>query len=324
MTPSQPAEPVEPVEPAAVAIRDLVVRYGAFAAVDGLTLTAPRGAITAVLGPNGAGKTTTVETAEGYRTPTSGSVLVLGRHPRRDRAELRQRVGVMLQEGGAYAGARVAEVLGTAAALYAHPLSPADLLARLGLTEQARQTVKRLSGGQAQRLRLALAVVGRPEVAFLDEPTAGLDPQSRHATWDLVRELRAAGGSVVLTTHYLEEAEQLADHVVILDAGRAVASGSPRELTGAGTGAGPATQALRFDAEPGLDLDDLSRVLPPGCVATGSADGHYEVSGPVGPQVLATVAGWCATHDIRPERLGLTSRTLEDVFLELTGKDLRS
>jgi ABC-2 type transport system ATP-binding protein len=306
-------------EAPAVAIQDLVVRYGTFPAVDGLTLTAPRGAITAVLGPNGAGKTTTVETAEGYRTPTSGSVRVLGRHPRRDRAELRQRVGVMLQEGGAYAGARVGEVLGAAAALYAHPLPAGELLARLGLTDQVRQTVKRLSGGQAQRLRLALAVIGRPEVAFLDEPTAGLDPQARHATWDLVRELRAAGGSVVLTTHYLEEAEQLADHVVILDAGRAVAAGSPRELTGSGT----ATQALRFDAAPGLDLDDLGAALPTGCVATGSPDGHYEVTGPVGPQALAAVAHWCAAHDVAPERLGLTSRTLEDVFLELTGKGLR-
>ena len=311
--------PATGAESAAVEITDLVVRYGSTTAVDGLSLRAARGQVSALLGPNGAGKTTTVETAEGYRTPSDGAVRVLGLDPRRDRSQLRARVGVMLQSGGAYAGARVAEVLTAAAAGYSHPLPTDALLERLGLTEQRRQTVKRLSGGQVQRLMLALAIVGRPEVVFLDEPTAGLDPQARLATWDLIRELRAGGAAVMLTTHYLAEAEELADHVVIVDAGQVVAAGSPRERTT--SAAAPAS--LRFSADPGLDLTDLASTLPRGCAVTQPRPGQYEVSGPVGPQVLADVATWCAARGVMPQGLGLVSRTLEDVFLELTGRELR-
>jgi ABC-2 type transport system ATP-binding protein len=214
----------------AVEISGLAKRYGGTTALDGVSLAAPRAAVTAILGPNGAGKTTTVEICEGYRRQDAGTVRVLGLHPR-DRA-LRSRVGVMLQTGGVYPGARAAEMLRLIASYAASPLDLNALLDRVGLTRVARTTYRRLSGGEQQRLKLAMAIVGRPELAFLDEPTAGLDPQSRRATWALIEELRAAGVSVVLTTHYMEEAEHLADHVVVIDHGRVVAAGSPEALTG--------------------------------------------------------------------------------------------
>lgn len=216
---------------AAVEIDGLVMRYGATMAVDGLSLTVDRGTITAVLGPNGAGKTTTLETCEGYRRPQAGTVRVLGLDPRRDQRALLPRIGVMLQDGGAWSGVRAVEMLRHVARLHAHPLDPALLAERLGLDECGRTPYRRLSGGQKQRLGLALAVVGRPELVFVDEPTAGLDPHARRTTWDLLEELRASGVTVVLTTHHMDEAERLADRIHILDRGRIVASGTPAELT---------------------------------------------------------------------------------------------
>jgi ABC-2 type transport system ATP-binding protein len=210
------------------------MRYASVVAVDGLDLTIDRGTITAVLGPNGAGKTTTLETCEGYRRAQSGTVRVLGLDPVAQRRELLPRIGVMLQQGGAWSGVRAMEMLRHVAALHAHPLDVDALGERLGLGECGRTPYRRLSGGQQQRLGLAMAVVGRPELVFVDEPTAGLDPQARRTTWELLRELRAAGATVVLTTHYIEEAERLADLVHIIDRGRLVVSGTPAELTGDG------------------------------------------------------------------------------------------
>ena len=201
--------------------------YGDTVAVDGLDLTIERGTITAVLGPNGAGKTTTLETCEGYRRPHSGTVRVLGLDPIAQRRALLPRVGVMLQQGGAWSGVRAMEMLRHVASLHAHPLDVDALGERLGLGGCGRTPYRRLSGGQQQRLGLAMAIVGRPELVFVDEPTAGMDPQARHTTWALLRELRAAGVTVVLTTHYIEEAERLADLVHIIDRGRLVVSGSP-------------------------------------------------------------------------------------------------
>ncbi len=207
------------------------MRYGATRAVDGLSLTVDRDTITAVLGPNGAGKTTTLETCEGYRRAQAGTVRVLGLDPQRQQRALLPRIGVMLQEGGAWSGVRAVEMLRHVSRLHAHPLD-VDLLAeRLGLHECGRTPYRRLSGGQKQRLGLALAVVGRPELVFVDEPTAGMDPHGRRTTWDLLRELRASGVTVVLTTHHMDEAERLADHIHILDRGRIVAAGTPSELT---------------------------------------------------------------------------------------------
>ena len=222
-----------PVAPA-VEIVGLVKRYGAATAVDGASLQAAQGAVTALLGPNGAGKTPTVEICEGYRRADGGTVRVLGLDPRRDAARLKPRVGVMLQAGGVYPGARAGEMLRLVAAYAAHPLPPDALLDRVGLTRVARTPYRRLSGGEQQRLKLAMALVGRPELVFLDEPTAGLDPQARRATWTLIEELRTAGVTVVLTPHYFEEAERLADHVVILDRGRVAAAGPPAALATGG------------------------------------------------------------------------------------------
>ena len=282
-------------------------------AVAGLSLRAERAQVTAILGPNGAGKTTTIEICEGYRRPDAGTVRVLGLDPIADRRELRPKVGVMLQ-----ASVRAAEYLRVMASFYAHPLDPATLLATLGLADSGRTSYKHLSGGQQQRLSLAAAVIGRPELVFLDEPTAGLDPQARHATWELIEGLRAAGAAVILATHYMEEAERLADKVVIVDRGVVVADGSPAELTGS-------AGQLRFRAEADLDTDALLAALPPGSAAKESPAGHYlvEVADRVDPQLIASVTAWCAEHGVLARDLQIECRTLEDLFLELTGRGLR-
>jgi ABC-2 type transport system ATP-binding protein len=308
------------VSPApAVEISGLVKHYGRTAAVAGLSLRAERAQVTAILGPNGAGKTTTIEICEGYRRPDEGTVRVLGLDPVRDAKKLRPKVGVMLQSGGIPTSARAGEYLRVMARFHDHPIDPALLIDRLGLAGCARTPFRRLSGGQQQRLSLAAAVIGRPELVFLDEPTAGLDPQARHATWDLIGGLRDAGAGVILTTHYMEEAERLADQVAVVDHGSLVATGTPAELTGT-------AGQLRFRAEPGLDTDSLLAALPPGSAAKESPAGYYvvEVHDRVDPQLLAAVTAWCAERGVLAQSLRIESRTLEDVFLELTGRELRS
>ncbi|MBC6463521.1 ABC transporter ATP-binding protein [Actinomadura sp. HBU206391] len=300
----------------AVQIDALVKRYGSTTALDGLSLTARRGEVTALLGPNGAGKTTAVEVCTGFRRADGGTVRVLDLDPVADARALKPRVGVMPQSGGVPVSARAGEFLRLIASFYAEPVPPQVLLERLGLADHARTPYRRLSGGQQQRLSLAAAIVGRPELVFLDEPTAGLDPQARHATWDLIGELREAGVALVLTTHHMEEAERLADRVFIVDHGRVVAAGSPGELTGA-------ERQLRFRARPGLGLDELLTALPVGSAAKESPSGHYLIEGEVQPELLATVTAWCASHGVLAEDLRIERRTLEDVFLELTGRELR-
>ncbi len=304
----------------AVAIEDLRMRYGDKIAVDGLSLTVARGSITAVLGPNGAGKTTTLETCEGYRKPQSGTVRVLGLDPQAQRRDLLPRIGVMLQSGGAWSGVRAVEMLEHVARLHAHPLSVPMLVERLGLDSCGRTPYRRLSGGQQQRLALAMAVVGRPELVFVDEPTAGMDPQARRTTWELLEELRGDGVTIVLTTHYMDEAEQLADQVHVIDRGRMIASGTPFELT---RGTGDSTIRLV-----------VTRPFPPDASASLQAalGGHTEVrsisdhsllvTGPADASTLAKVSAWCEENDVLPESLTLGQRTLEDVFLQLTGREL--
>ena len=245
-TGSGPGDPAAP----AVELAGLVKRYGQITAVDRLSLTAARGAVTGILGPNGAGKTTTIEICEGYRRPDQGTVRVLGLDPVRDTRALRPRVGVMLQSGGIPPAVPAADYLNLLSRFHTSPIPPAQLLDLVGLTAVARTPYKRLSGGQQQRLSLAAAVIGRPELVFLDEPTAGLDPQARHATWELIGQLREAGVSVILTTHFMEEAERLCDFVAIIDHGQLVAADTPGQLTGT-------VGQLRFRAEPGLDIDSL-------------------------------------------------------------------
>ncbi len=295
--------------------------YGATRAVDGLSLTVAQHTITAVLGPNGAGKTTTLETCEGYRKPQSGRVRVLGLDPIADRRDLMPRIGVMLQEGGAWSGIRASEMLRHLASLHRDPLDIAMLQERLGLDECGSTAYRRLSGGLKQRLGLAMAIVGRPEVIFVDEPTAGMDPAVRRTVWELLEELRGDGVTVVLTTHYMEEAERLADLIHIIDHGRLVASGSPIELTRGGTrstirlivtrpfppGAPESLRAALGDHIEVVQIDDLSLLV------TGHADAS----------TLAKVSRWCEDNQVLPESLSLGTRNLEDVFLELTGRDLQ-
>jgi ABC-2 type transport system ATP-binding protein len=276
--------------------------------------------VLALLGPNGAGKTTTVEICEGFRAADEGTVRVLGLDSSTDGARLRARVGVMPQGGGAYPGVRVDEMLALVASCAANPLDPNWLLSVLGLDSARRTPYKRLSGGQQQRLSLACALVGRPELVFLDEPTAGMDPQARRLVWDLVDALRTDGVSVLLTTHLMDEAEALADRVVIIDNGRVVAEGSPGELT---TGTAD-EQRLRFQARRGLDLRLLKAALPEDCTTEETTPGHYVVNGEITPQVVSTVTAWCAQQGVLAEALQVSKRSLEDVFLDLTGRDLRS
>jgi ABC-2 type transport system ATP-binding protein len=220
----------------AIEVERLVMRYGATTAVDDLSLRVERGTVTALLGPNGAGKTTTLETCDGFRRPQAGRVRVLGLDPVRERRALMPRLGVMLQQGGAWSGVRAEEMLRYVARLHARPQPVPMLVERLGLQGCGRTPYRRLSGGERQRLGVAMALVGRPELVVLDEPTAGLDPAARRAVWDVVRDLRADGVTVVLTTHYLEEAERLADVVHVIDHGRLVASGAPADLVRQGAG----------------------------------------------------------------------------------------
>ncbi len=304
----------------AVEIDGLVMRYGDTLAVDDLSLTVERGTVTAVLGPNGAGKTTTLETCEGYRAPHGGTVRVLGRDPRRDRRDLLPRIGVMLQAGGAWSGVRAREMLDHVARLHAHPLDTDALSERLGLGDCGRTPYRRLSGGQQQRLGLAMALVGRPELVFVDEPTAGMDPQARRTTWELLAELRADGVTVVLTTHYMEEAERLADRVHIIDRGRLVVSGTPLELTRGGT-----VSTIRLVVTkpfPAGAPDSLRARLGDRTEVTQLDDVSLLVTGPADSTTLAKVSAWCEEHDVLPETLSLGQRTLEDVFLELTGREL--
>ena len=306
------------VDQPAVEVSDLVMRYGDVTAVDGLSLTVGRGTVTAILGPNGAGKTTTLETCEGFRRPQAGTVRVLGSDPHADARTLRPRVGVMLQSGGAWSGVRTEEMLRHVASLHAHPLDVPALVERLGLASSGRTPYRRLSGGQQQRLSLAMAVVGRPELLFLDEPTAGLDPQSRRATWDLVAELRSSGVTTVLTTHFMDEAEALSDQVHIVDAGRVIASGPPAVLAAEG-----ARNTVRFTARPGLDVAALMRALPHDTKVDEVQPGQYVIAGDVDPGLLATFTAWCATEGVLAETVMVERQTLEDRFLDLTGRTLR-
>ncbi|OLT53095.1 ABC transporter ATP-binding protein [Cellulosimicrobium sp. CUA-896] len=312
----------------AVLVRDLVKRYDGRPVVDGVGLVAERGAITAVLGPNGAGKTTTVECCEGLRSPDAGDVRVLGLDPVADAHELRPRVGVMLQDGGLPTGVRALEMLRHVASMYARPRDVGELSERLGLGAFARTTVRRLSGGQRQRLALAAAVVGRPEVLFLDEPSAGMDPQSRHAVWELVRELRADGVGIVLTTHLMDEAEDLADQVYVVDHGRVIAAGTTRALLESehgvtAPGDGAVDRTVRFEAAAGLDLEDLRGSLPGSWTLVEARPGSYSLTGPADPGALVALTTWLAAHDVLATRVSVGRRTLEDVFLDLTGRHLR-
>jgi ABC-2 type transport system ATP-binding protein len=299
---------------AAIEATGLTIRYGDLTAVDRVSFTVAAGSIVALLGPNGAGKTSTVEALEGYRRPDAGTVRVLGLDPRADHAALSRRVGVMLQEGGVYTGARPPEMLRLFAAYHDDPADPAELLRRVGLDGQARTTWRHLSGGERQRLSLALALVGRPAVVFLDEPTAGIDPAGRQLIRRIIAGLRNDGVTVVLTTHDLDEAETLADRVVIIDHGRVLADGTP-----AGLRRGGPDEDVRFGAPAGLDTASLGEAV--GGPVEELAPGEYRAGVAPTPATVAALTAWLAAHDLPLADLRAGRQRLEDVFLRLTAGD---
>lgn len=296
---------------AAVEVQDVVVRYGGVVAVNGVSLTVDRGSILALLGNNGAGKTSLLQVCEGFRGPDAGSARVLGLDPVADHDELMPRLGIMLQSGGVYPWATAGEILRLFASFAANPLDTDMLLDRLGLRKFAKTTFRRLSGGEQQRLSLALALVGRPELVFLDEPTAGMDVGARQTTWELVESLRADGVSVLLTTHLLDEAERLADHVVIMDGGVVAATGTPAELTAAA-----GIDLLRVRADAGLPVGELAARLD--AKATERSPGEYEIAGALDTHAIAAVLGWFAAEGAQVTAVDTRRRTLEDVYLALT------
>jgi ABC-2 type transport system ATP-binding protein len=299
-----------PTDPA-IEVDGLTIRYGDHTAVDELSFSAEAGTVVALLGPNGAGKTSTVETLEGYRRPTAGRVRVLGLDPIAEHRRLMPRIGVMLQQGGVYTAARPAEVLRLFASYYDHPADPEELLERVGLADHRRSTWKSMSGGEQQRLSLALALVGRPEVAFLDEPTSGIDPSGRQLIRRVIAELRSDGVTVLLTTHDLDEAERLADHVIIVDHGRVLAAGTPADLMASGQ-----QDEIRFGAAPGLDVASLATAI--GAPVVEVAPGEYRVDAQPAPATIAALTGWLAERDLGLGDLRAGRQRLEDVFLRLT------
>ncbi len=298
----------------AVEVEGLVVRYGETVAVDGVSFSARHGEVTTVLGPNGAGKTSTIEHLEGYRPAAGGTTRVLGMDPARDHRRLVARVGVMLQEGGIPTAIRPVELLRQYAGFFDRPRGVDELLARVGLPHRATTAYRRLSGGEQRRLSLALAVIGRPDVVFLDEPTAGIDLEGRETVRSLVRELRDEGTCVVLTTHDLDEAERSSDHVVIIDRGTVVASGAPRDLVRPSDG-----DHVLFGAPAGLDVASLGEHL--GGEVVEVTPGEYRAAVAPSPANVAAVTAWLAERELPLEDLRAGRQRLDDVFRRLTTHD---
>lgn len=299
---------------AAIEVTGLSVRYGDLEAVRDVSFTAAAGEVTAVLGPNGAGKTSTIEVCEGFRRATAGTVRVLGLDPSTQQRLLSERMGVMLQEGGVYPGARVLDTVRHYCALYGKGADPIEITRRVGLAERTTSTWRRLSGGERQRLSLALALASRPEVAFLDEPTAGVDVHGRDTIRSIVRGLADEGCAVVLATHELDEAERLADRVVIFDRGEVVADGTLAELRSG-------HDEIRFRSAPELDVLALAADL--GMVASRVGTDEFVIDAPSTPRVMALLSGWLADHDLPLTDLRAGAQRLEDVFRRLVSEEGR-
>ncbi len=316
-TKESPSDPKLSSEAPAILADGLAKQYGAVRAVDKLSFTVGVGEVFALLGPNGAGKTTTVEILEGYRSPDAGTVRVLGLDPIRQGQQLKQRIGMMLQQDGLYPGLKAREVLNLYARFYQRPADVDALLERVGLQTAAKTRCRQLSGGQKRRLALAVALVGRPSLVFLDEPTAGMDPQARLATWEIVRDLRREGATVLLTTHLMDEAERLADRVAIINHGRLVALDTPAALMG-GTAAG----MVRFSAPAGLDCAALA-ALPSAQEAKEISPGAYIMKTAQTPALLAELTAWLRDQGLTLTELRVGHGSLEEIFLELTGTEVR-
>ena len=292
-------------------VTGLTVRYGDLTAVADVSFTAAAGEVTAVLGPNGAGKTSTIEVCEGYRRAAGGVVRVLGLDPATDQRRLSTRMGVMLQQGGVYPSARVLDTVQHYCNLYGKGVDATALVDRVGLTNRAKGTWRRLSGGEQQRLSLALALAAQPEVAFLDEPTAGVDVNGRATIREIVRGLADGGCAVVLATHELDEAERVADRVVIFDGGQVIADGTLAELR-------RGHDEIRFRSSPHLDLTALARAT--GVVASRVGVDEFVIDAPPLPKLMAQLTGWLAEqgHELTDLRAG--AQRLEDVFRRLTAE----
>jgi ABC-2 type transport system ATP-binding protein len=296
-----------------ISIRGLVKRYGSSEAVAGIDLEVRRGEIFAFLGPNGAGKTTTIEILEGFRQRTGGQVSVLGHDPATAGGSWRDRVGVVLQESEPEPGLSVRECLAMYAGFYRAPRDIDETIALAGLTGKAGALGTRLSGGQRRRLDFALALIGDPDLIFLDEPTTGFDPSARRAAWDVVAGLRQLGKTVFLTTHYMDEAEHLADRIMVLSAGRIVAEGTPRTLGGRDY----MTTAIRFTLPDHVQARDLPPGLRP---LTDPGQGGATVLRSASPLVhLRMLGNWALSRGFDLPDLDVRRPTLEDVYLSLTG-----
>jgi ABC-2 type transport system ATP-binding protein len=290
--------------PHAIEVRGLRKAYGPVLALDGVDLTVRRGELLAVLGPNGAGKTTLVEILEGHRSATAGDVRVLGFDPARRERDFRERIGIVLQDGGLDDLLTVGEAVELYAAAYPDPRPAAEVLELVGLADRAGVRASELSGGQRRRLELALAIAGRPELIFLDEPTTGFDPAARRQSWELIAGLRELGTTILLTTHYLDEAQHLADRVVVVSGGRVIAEGAPDEL------GGTPEAIIGFRAPEGLPLPAGAEVDP--------RDGRVALRTATPTRDLAPLVAWAAERGVELEGLTVTRPSLEDVYLELT------
>ncbi|WP_223145163.1 ABC transporter ATP-binding protein [Actinotalea subterranea] len=295
---------------AAVIVEGLRKTYGALTAVDDLSFTIQEGEVFALLGPNGAGKTTTVEILEGHRARTAGRVEVLGQDPWRAGPQLRERVGIVLQEAGFDDEFTVREIVTLYRGLYPRRLDASAVIDRVGLTDKADARVKTLSGGQRRRLDLALGLVGDPDLLFLDEPTTGFDPSARRRAWDLVEDLRSLGTTVLLTTHYLDEAEHLADRVGVVVRGRLVAVGTPAEL-----GAGHRAAVVTFRLPDGIDGAELPPLV--GTAVREGLEWRLETAEPTA--ALHALTGWALERGVDVPALTVRRPSLEDVYLGLVG-----
>ncbi|AKK03200.1 ABC transporter ATP-binding protein [Corynebacterium epidermidicanis] len=311
----------------ALVLERVTKRFGEKVAVNQLSFEVPAGSVLALLGPNGAGKTTTIEMCEGFQRPTSGRISVLGLDPATQSEQVRSRIGIMLQGSGAYPGIRVLEMLKLIASYSADPHDPEWLLELVGLGEHAKTSYRRLSGGQQQRLSLAAALIGRPELVFLDEPTAGMDAQSRLRVWDIVRQLRTDGVTVILTTHLMDEAEALADNVIIIDKGEIIAQGTPAQLM-ALSSAERAHIQLETAAELAsasflADLGDAGFTLD-AAAFTALRPLHYRLQAAASPELLQAITTAACNQNVLLRHISVDSSSLEDVFLDLTGHEMRS
>jgi len=296
---------------------DLKKHYGQTKAVDGISFSVPRASVFTLLGPNGAGKTTTLEILEGIREPDSGAIEIFGENVQRITRSIKQRIGVLLQDGGFEPYLKVHEILRLFASFFEHPLDVDQILRHVALVDKAGALVRTLSGGQMQRLALGAALVNDPQLVFLDEPTTGLDPQARRNMWSVVADLRDRGKTIILTTHYMEEAEALSDAVCIMDHGAIIAEGTPRELNQA---FGEETMIeFRIDRPEKQVVDSL-----------GTCCKEYRVDGGVVtvetedlPVTMEALFAWARRENVRLDSLMVRQPNLEDVFLSLTGRRLR-